>query len=397
MSQPLPARILVVDDAEMNRVAMVRILMREGYLVETASDGADALQRLSQSGFDLVLLDVMMPGVDGLQVIETMRQDRALRQLPVIMLSALHEQETVLKCIQLGAMDYLPKPINLELLKTRISACLENKRGHDLEREYTRRLESIGAQLQAANADLAEANQIKTQFLAMAAHDLKNPLTGILLMTDQIREEAKAGRSGEAIENQADRIHDMVQKMIRIINSLLTTAAEELKEVRLNCSMTNLSQLVRLVVRENEAYAGSKNIRLDLVEGLSSECWGMVDPSRISEAVDNLVNNAIKYSSPGTMIRIESTRRTVDGEERVHIEVQDQGPGLTPEDLQGAFGLFQRLSAQPTGGEQSTGVGLSIVKKMVQLHGGSVWAESVPGRGATFLLELPLQRVQAGR
>jgi len=395
MNHLLTARILVVDDAELNREALVRLLTREGYQVETASEGADALRQLSQGGFDLVLLDVMMPGVDGLQVIEAMHQDGALKQLPVIMLSALHEQETVLKCIQLGAQDYLPKPINMQLLKARIAACLERKRSHDLEREYTRRIETIGAQLQSANVDLAEANQLKTQFLAMAAHDLKNPLTGILLMADRIREEARSGRPGEAIVGQADRIHEMVEKMIQIISGILATAAEELKEVRLDCSLTNLGPLVRRVVHENEAYAASKTIRLDLVEELPPDCWGMVDKVRISEAMDNLVNNAIKYSPMGTTIRIRTSLHVAEGVERVRIEVQDQGPGLTPEDLEGAFGLFHRLSAQPTGGEQSTGLGLSIVKKMVQLHGGSVWVESVPGRGATFLMELPLQRVGA--
>jgi signal transduction histidine kinase len=385
------ARVLVVDDADFNREVMTRILEREGYLVETAVDGADALEKMRAGSFDMVLLDVMMPGVDGVQVIETMHGDDGLKNLPVIMLSALSEQETVLKCIQLGAQDYLPKPINQQLLKARIAACLEKKRSHDLERDYTRRVESMSAQLHTVNESLRQANQIKTRFLATAAHDLKNPLGGILLMADRILQEAEEGRAGEVTHKQAIRIHDMVQKMLQIINGVLDTAIHEMGAINLVLEVTNLADLVHRVVQENEAYASSKDIRLLYVETLAAECWGVLDRVRIAQAMDNLVNNAIKYSPYGSTVQVELGLRIVEGKDRVHIEVRDQGPGLTKEDQAQAFGLFQRLSAQPTGGEYSTGLGLSIVKQMVELHDGWVWIESEPGQGAAFLVELPLK------
>ncbi|MBI1751717.1 MAG: hybrid sensor histidine kinase/response regulator [Acidobacteria bacterium] len=392
MSQTGAARILVVDDAEFNREVLTRLLEREGYLVDSAVDGAAALEQMRRTAYDTVLLDVMMPGMDGVQVIEAMHGDPVLRRVPVIMLSALNEQDTVLKCIQLGAQDYLPKPINQQLLKARISACLERKRNHDLEREYTRRVESMGAQLQAVNEQLRQANRMKTRLLAVAVHDLKNPLSGILLMVDRMREEALAGQIREAAVGQASRVHDMVQKMIQIINSLLDAAVQELGEVSLSLEMINLGGLVHGVIRENEAYAESKDIRLVYVERFAAECWGMLDQIRISQAVDNLVNNAIKYSAWGSTVRVELGLRIADGVERVRIEVRDEGPGLSAEDVALAFNPFQRLSAQPTGGEYSTGLGLSIVKQMVELHGGSVWIESQLGQGAAFLVEIPLVR-----
>jgi signal transduction histidine kinase len=391
MNTPSGSRILVVDDADSNREVMTRILEREGYRVETAVDGADALTRLRSAPFDMVLLDVMMPGMDGVQVMETIHGDDILNRLPVIMLSALNEQETVLKCIQLGAQDYLPKPVNQQLLKARIAACLEKKRSHDLEREYTRRVESMSAQVQVMNERLRQANQIKSRFLATAAHDLKNPLGGILLMADRIREEAELGRASAATLGQASRIHEMVQKMIQIINSVLDAAVHEMGEVHLSLEMTNLGDLVHKVVQENESYADSKGIRLIYVETLAAECWGMLDQMRMAQAMDNLVNNAIKYSPFGGTVQVELGLRIVEGQDRVHVEVRDQGPGLTPEDLVQAFGPFQRLSAQPTGGEYSTGLGLSIVKQMVELHDGWVWIESEPDQGAAFMVEIPLR------
>lgn len=385
------ARILVVDDADFNRQVMTRILEKEGYSVDTAVDGADALEKLRVAPYDIVLLDVMMPVVDGLQVIETMHHDEHLRHTPVIMLSALNEQETVLRCIHLGAQDYLPKPINQQILKARISACLEKKRSHDLEREYTKRVESMSGQLQLVNERLRQANQFKTRFLATAAHDLKNPLGGILLMADRIRMDVESGGDGSTALLQADRIHDMVQKMIQIINSVLDAAVQEMGEVSLTLEMTNLGDLVHRIVRENTTYADSKNIRLTYLETFAAECWGMVDQLRISQAMDNLVNNAIKYSPFGTDVRVELGLRIVEGEDRVRIEVRDEGPGLTEDDMAQAFGPFQRLSAQPTGGEYSTGLGLSIVKQMVELHGGWIWVESTAGQGAAFIVELPLR------
>ncbi|WP_306591178.1 hybrid sensor histidine kinase/response regulator [Geothrix sp. 21YS21S-4] len=388
-----PARLLVVDDAESNLEVMTRILEREGHQVVTASGGAEGLAKLRDGDYDMVLLDVMMPGVDGIQVMQAIRDDERLKRIPVVMLSALHEQDTIVKCIQLGAQDYLPKPINQQLLKARIKACLERKRLQDLEDASTLRLEAVGAQLRAANEQLRRANQLKSRFLATAAHDLKNPLGGILLLADRIRMEAERGAPPERIAAQAGRVHEVVQKMVHIINSLLDTTVQEMGEVIPAFEMADLGSVIRAVVRENEPYAASKGIRLhcDAPDGL---CRGVVDRARLAQAVDNLVNNAIKYSPGGSEIQVglEHHGETPGGVAR--IGVIDQGPGFTPEDLDRAFAPFQRLSARPTGGEHSTGLGLSIVKQMVELNGGRVWIEGDRAWGGAFHVEIPLRELE---
>lgn len=393
MTQTVPARLLVVDDADSNREVMTRILEREGHVVVTAVDGADGLAKLRSEAYDMVLLDVMMPGIDGIEVIQAMNADDRLKRIPVVMLSALHEQETILKCIQLGAEDYLPKPINQQLLKARIAACLEKKRLQDLELEYTRQVESIGAQLQEANEQLRRANHLKTRFLATAAHDLKNPLAGIMLLSERIREDAEAGAPHGGIAAKAGRVHEVVQKMVQIINGLLDATVQEMGEVTPCFEATDLADLVQEVVRENEPYATSKEIRLHWERPEPASLRGQVDPRRLTQAIDNLVNNAIKYSPRGRSIWISLTRHDTAGIAQARVTVQDQGPGFTREDLDQAFGFFQRLSATPTGGECSTGLGLSIVRQMVELHGGRVWIESEPGQGACSLVEIPLRAV----
>jgi signal transduction histidine kinase len=179
--------------------------------------------------------------------------------------------------------------------------------------------------------------------------------------------------------------------MLLIINGLLETAAQEVRDVTLRLEESNIPTLVHQVVSANLEYAASKTIKLTYREMLAGECWGFVDEVHFRRAVDNLVNNAIKYSPQGTEVLVTITPRVVEGQTWVEILVSDQGPGLSPEDKAQAFGLFQRLSAQPTGGEFSTGLGLSIVKQMVELHGGRIWIESEWGHGATFGFEIPLR------
>jgi CheY-like chemotaxis protein len=262
VSRGAAARILVVDDTDYTRDVLARLLERDGHRVATASGGAEALQRLQAEVFDLVLLDVMMPGVDGTQVLEALHGDDRLRHLPVSMLSALHDQERIVQCIQMGAQDYLPKPVNQQLLRARIASSLERKRLRDLERDYLSRVESISTQLQATNEQLRRADQLKSRVLATVAHDLKNPLGGILLLADRIHQESgEAGVPG-SIGRQAARIREGVQRMLQSLNGLLDTAVQELGAVALHLEEVNLGDLVHEVVQANEPYAASKEIRI---------------------------------------------------------------------------------------------------------------------------------------
>ncbi len=257
--------------------------------------------------------------------------------------------------------------------------------------------------LNALNAELAralsiaeaeqrraeEASRFKTELLAIAAHDLKNPLQSIIGFASLIQESAK---SPVDMQRYATTIQNAAQRMFKLINELLNTAAIDAGKLTLNRFPCSLDELASVVLAANLQQANQKQQRIDF--HAEPNCIAEVDAERIREVFDNLVSNAIKYSPIGKTIWIRIFRATSsDGDALpvIRFTVRDEGQGLTEEDMKKLFGRFQRLSAKPTGGESSTGLGLSIAKQLVELHNGKLWAESEgKDRGTTFIVELPI-------
>jgi len=235
----------------------------------------------------------------------------------------------------------------------------------------------------ALNAQLAKANRSKSEFLQIAAHDLRNPLSSILLATTQIPRETHAA-TGDPFD-AGEEIRVVAEEMLGIIDGLLDTAALEKGTLKLNRAHVDLADCVGEVIERNRPQAERKNqqLRFSAQEG----CIVEVDSGRIKQAVDNLVSNAIKFSPKGESI---SVTLACEGE-HARIEVADGGPGLTAADKARLFRRFERLSAHPTGGEPSTGLGLANARQLVELHGGTIGAESDgPGQGSRFWITLPM-------
>ncbi len=277
-----------------------------------------------------------------------------------------------------------------------------NERNRDLELEVINRTEALASALDEARRQkhlAEEANAFKTELLGIAAHDLKSPLQSIIGFASVLKEHSDTDviRSASIIERAA-------RNMVQLINELLQSTEVDLCDVRLNKQPCDVAVVAKLVVEQNQPLAQRKqqSIILDAVP----DCMVYADVARLTEILDNLVSNAIKYSPFGKTITVSCWRSAPPFEperERampahppsVLIAVKDEGQGLTEADMSKLFGKFQRLSAKPTGGEHSTGLGLSIVKKLVELHEGRIWAESSgAGQGATFFVELPAYVLQ---
>ncbi|HEY7246091.1 MAG TPA: DUF3369 domain-containing protein [Xanthobacteraceae bacterium] len=252
--------------------------------------------------------------------------------------------------------------------------------------ERTQDLTTANRRLAAQWARLRQANSFKSEILGTVAHDLKNPLGVILGRTEILKElMAKAGALNGEAQAQIAHIRDAANRLTGMVDDLVADAMADALDITVRREPVDISVLVQEVAEANRPLAARKQQTIRVAA--PSHHTAMVDADRIREAIDNLVSNAVKYSPIGGAIDIMVTQEPGN----ISIQVKDQGAGLSPEDLSRLFGRFQRLSAKPTAGETSTGLGLSIVKRIVDLHGGRVTVESAgPARGATFNMQLPV-------
>jgi signal transduction histidine kinase len=252
--------------------------------------------------------------------------------------------------------------------------------------ERTHDLTTANRRLAAQWARLRQANTFKSEILGTVAHDLKNPLGVILGRTEILKEMiGGAGALNEKIEAQLAHIRDAANRLTEMVDDLVADAMADALDITVRRESINLATLVQEVAEANRPLAARKeqSISVRAAGNHSAVC----DADRIREAIDNLVSNAIKYSPIGGPIDILVTQEG----QNIVVQVADRGAGLSPEDISRLFGRFQRLSAKPTAGETSTGLGLSIVKRIVDLHAGQITVDSAgPGKGATFRMMLPV-------
>ena len=233
---------------------------------------------------------------------------------------------------------------------------------------------------------LKEANDLKTEMLSIAAHDLKNPLGTIIGLS-----KISAGLAQDNdVREMCCQINDTSQHMLNLILELLNSSVIESGRMQLRKQLFDLEEIVSAIVYQNKTGAEAKDQLLEYSFAQDREFTVEGDALKLREAMENLVSNAIKYSPRGGLIRVRIDRQGGT----VIFSVSDTGPGLSVEDMSQLFGKFQRLTAQPTAGESSTGLGLYIAKQIVDLHGGGIRAESVLGEGSTFIVELPFVQIR---
>jgi signal transduction histidine kinase/DNA-binding NarL/FixJ family response regulator len=260
-----------------------------------------------------------------------------------------------------------------------------NTQLEDRVAQRTRALMQANRRLSAQWLRLQRANGFKNEILGTVAHDLKNPLGVILGRTEMLTELISAGSSKESVTAQVEHIRDATKRLTSMVDHLISDAMADAFDITIRREPVDIAALVGEVVDANQPLAANKQQTMTV--SAPPNFATMCDADRMREAIDNLVSNAIKYSPIGGKITVlvsrEQNKNTV-------IRIADEGAGLSPEDLGRLFGRFQRLSAKPTAGESSTGLGLSIVKRIIDMHGGQVTANSAgPGQGSTFTVILP--------
>jgi signal transduction histidine kinase len=259
-----------------------------------------------------------------------------------------------------------------------------NMQLEDRVAQRTRALMQANRRLSAQWLRLQRANGFKNEILGTVAHDLKNPLGVILGRTEMLKELIATGASAGGVIAQVDHIRDATKRLTTMVDHLISDAMADAFDITIRREPVDIASLVQEVAEANQPLAVNKQQAIGVVA--PPNIVTMCDTDRIREAIDNLISNAIKYSPIGGKIAVTVAHEAND----TVVRVTDEGQGLSPEDLGRLFGRFQRLSAKPTAGESSTGLGLSIVKRIIDMHGGEVTAESDgPGKGSTFTITLP--------
>jgi signal transduction histidine kinase len=364
--------VLIVDDSKKARETLRDMLGDSGYEIRMASGGKEAIQYIAEDPPDVVLLDLLMPDVDGLEVLERIRNNPATAELPVIIVSALNNTRQIVMGLEHGANDYLPKPCDTMILLARVRTQIKLKRMQDQRRYRIRRLRELDA--------------LKDRFLQIAAHDLKNPLSHIMLGVGLLREANLSTLQGRTeFENIVDAMELAATTMKTIISDFLDFQALQTGLLVLRMENVELNELIQRILYQYSLVAETRQIVLEAdLDSTLPECEA--DPNRLAQAVSNYISNAIRFSPDGSRIVVRTTA-TIEG--FLRFEVEDNGPGIPEEEMALLFQDFTRLSSKPTDDEKSSGVGLSIVRGLIELHSGRVGADRRAGGGMRFWFEIP--------
>lgn len=386
------ARLLVVDDEESLRITTAAIFENEGYVVDTAASGDEAIDLMNKSDYDLVLTDLHMEGGDGLSVLNQIR-----RQAPLtisVVLTGFASVESAIAALQEGAYDYLVKPCDIESMKHTIRRGVEHRRlmlaeqkaRADLQQlnlDLERRIEERTAELKRLNVELAEANRAKDVFLATLSHELRTPLTPVVgwikLLRSGTLDEKSVAQALDAIERNA-----WLQS--RLIDDLLDTSRIATGKLHFEPKPTDLNVAIRAAVDTVRASAAARNIELSMALWPSSLIV-LGEPVRLQQIAWNLISNAIKFTDPGGRVSITSQ---LDGRQ-AQLTVTDTGVGIAPEFLPHVFDRFRQADGSTSRRHGGLGLGLAIADALAKMHGGGLEAKSEGmGKGATFSLRMEL-------
>lgn len=324
-----------------------------------------AMDKLEEDSFDLVILDIMMPELTGIEICKKIRNKYSLYELPVLFITAKNSISDIVEALNAGGNDYLSKPFNSNELLARANNLIKLKK------------------LTESNSILQNAIKLKDNFVSMNIHDLKNPLTAIQLNTEIM----KLSNDTKEIEKSLATIQESTKVMQNLINEILDISQIESGHYVLDKISFPVISIINEVIYRNSAYAAKKHQRLIFENKLNNDVLIFVDKDKIIQAIDNLVNNAIKYSPLHSDILVKCN---YFNNSKIIIEIIDNGPGFSEDDKKKVFSKFQKLSAKPTGGENSTGLGLSIAKDIIDMHNGNIKLISEPDKGSTFKIELKI-------
>lgn len=376
-TEPTPTRILVVDDSEDNVYLVEKILQAEGYQTLSANEGEKALTLVRESPPHLVLLDVMMPGMDGYEVTQRLRSDQSLPFIPILLISA-HDQSSVVKGLDAGADEFIRKPVEMDELLARVRSLLRLKHSIDEQEQMMRQ---------------------RDDFVSRLTHDLRTPLIAADRMMSLLQSDAD-DLSPDKME-MLDLMRDSNRNLMRMVDNLLEVYRHDAGQEVLTFAPFNFRHLVATVEKELQPLATEKDLDfvvecnqkdLDAYERITENVVG--DRHELRRVLTNLIGNAIKFTDEGKVsLHIELAPPPVEGNGHnatswLEIVVADTGPGILTDIQKELFSRFRKGQHKRAG----SGLGLHLSRRIVNAHGGRISVESQLGAGSRFVVKLPSQQ-----
>jgi signal transduction histidine kinase len=387
------SRILIVEDDPATIKLMEAQLGDEGYAIDSVRDGGRAADKVSETLPDLVLLDIMLPKKSGFEVCKQIKSNEATRTIPVLMVTALTDMESRVKGIAVGADDFLSRPVDKAELVARVKSLLrignlnkELAKGQLSARKTDEKLEMQQRVLRSMSTQLMQASHLKYEFIVSMSHALRTPLNVIIGFSEMLQD-GLVGELNKRQEKYVQNIRESGRELHQLISHVVDVFKIDTGKVPLETTEFQLQDVIESALTAYESTALHKGITVtvNVAPDVLRIC---ADPQKLSTVLDNLFSNAFKFTPEGGQVEIIAEEK----KDRVWICVADSGCGFAPEDCERIFLEFYTIPGAGGSAGTGSGLGLTIAKKLVMMHGGDIWAESEEGAGARFMITLPLER-----
>lgn len=380
------ARVLTVDDHPKNNEILCGMLGRDHDMV-SATSGYQALQMLAEGELpELILLDVMMPDIDGYAVCEALKANERTRDIPVIFVTAMTDFDSEVRAIQAGGVDFMHKPVNINVVRTRVALHLELARHrHRLEQLVQQRTTELADALKRVES----ASRVKTEFLANMSHEFRTPMNGIIGLTHLVAQDTR-----EAVQRERlNQIGQSAHQLLGVLNDMLDWTQLESEQLVLQVGELSVSELLVATQHNSlldpEVQRKGLRVTVDVPDALQTlKLQG--DSVRIAQILRHFVSNAIKFTPAGSVALVAELEEHTAAAVRFRLMVKDTGLGLDGAQRERIFEAFEQLDGTRTRHHGGAGLGLAICRRLAQLLGGEVGVDSTPGQGSRFWLRLQL-------
>lgn len=367
---PKEFKILVVDDVVSNVILLKALLTKEQYQIGTATNGEQALSMLSKETPDLVLLDVMMPGMNGFEVAQRMRNDPLYSEIPIIFLTALNASSDIVQGFKMGANDFISKPFNKEELIIRIT--------HQISLVAAKRI------ITKQTEELRNTINGRDKLYSVIAHDLRSPMGSIKMVLNMLSVSLSKEQIGEDLYDFLNVANQTAENTFSLLDNLLKWTKSQIGRLNVVYQDCDISEMLADIIDIFHLIAQVKNVKLDFTNP-DNHIPVRADIDMIKTVMRNLLSNAVKYSKEGGIVEITSE----DAGDFVNVHVKDAGLGIKKEDQGRLLDVSSHFTTFGTANEEGSGLGLLLVKDFVEKNGGKLWFESEEEKGSVFSFSVP--------